>query len=182
MSTPMRNLWTIEEYYAAEEDAPVRHEFIGGHIRAMTGGTIPHARMIKNLVVAIEPAARAKGCETFVSDARLRIGDTAGYYPDLMVCCDADDNDDRYRTSPCLVIEVPSPSTTDKDQGEKLGMYELLPSLQAYLIVDPVRPIIEGHFRTKPNGRWKREQFGPTDYIALPCPEGVVLAVDDFYN
>lgn len=45
----------------------------------MTGGTIPHTRMIKNLLLAIEPSARAEGCVTFVSEARLRIGDTPGY-------------------------------------------------------------------------------------------------------
>jgi Uma2 family endonuclease len=72
----------------------------------MTGGPISHARTLHSLALAIGPAARAQGCETFTSDAMVRIGDTIAYYRDVMICCDADDDDEQFRFSPCLVVEV----------------------------------------------------------------------------
>jgi Uma2 family endonuclease len=113
----MQRLVTFDDYLASERVNDHKAEYVAGHVRAMTGGSISHARMIHALAMAIGPAAKGQGCETFTSDAMLRIGDTIAYYPDLMVRCDADDDDGNYRTSPCLVIEVLSPSTRKTDKA-----------------------------------------------------------------
>jgi Uma2 family endonuclease len=181
MSMPMQRLVTFDDYLAGEGVDDRKAEYVAGHVRATTGGSISHARMTHSLALAVGPAARAQGCETFTSDAMLRIGDTIAYYPDLMVCCDADDDDERFRTSPCLVVEVLSSSTRKTDKAEKVAVYELMPSLLAFALVNPDEPWIEYHTRSAPDRRWTRTTHGSGSAVTLPCPQGLVLAVDDLY-
>lgn len=182
MSVPMQRLVTFDDYLAGEGVDDHKAEYVAGHVRAMTGGSISHARMIHALAMAIGPMARAQGCETFTSDAMLRIGDTIAYYPDLMVCCDADDDDNRYRTSPCLVVEVLSPSTRKTDKAEKVAVYELMQSLLAFALVNPDEPWVEFHSRPASNRPWKRTTHGAGSSVLLPCPAGLELNIDDLYT
>ena len=165
MSVPLQRLVTIDDYLAGEGVNDRKAEYVAGHVRAMTGGSISHARMIHALAMIIGPAAKAQGCETFTSDAILRIGDTIAYYPDLMVCCDADDDNRNYRTSPCLMIEVPSPSTRKTDKAEKVAVYELMPSLLAFALVNPDEPWVEFHGRATSDQSWNARPMAPVP----PC-------------
>jgi Uma2 family endonuclease len=182
MSMPMQQLVAFEEYLAGEVGNDRKAEYVAGHMRAMTGGSIAHARMIHALAMAIGPAAKSHGCETFTSDAMLRIGDTIAYYPDLMVCCEPDDDDPRFRISPCLVVEVLSPTTRRTDKAEKVAVYELMPSLLAFALINPDEPWAEFHTRPAPDRPWKRTVYGPGSIVTLPCPAGLTLAIDDLYN
>ena len=143
MSMPAQQLVVFNDYLAAEMNRVGKCEYVAGHVRAMTGGWIAHARFVHTLAMPIGPVAKLLGCETFTSDAMLRIGDTIAYYPDLMVCCEPDDDDDQYRTSPCLIVEVLSSSTRKIDKTETVAVYELMPSLQAFLLVNPDEPWAE---------------------------------------
>jgi hypothetical protein len=69
MSMPMQRLVTFDDYLAAEGTNERKAEYVAGHVRAMTGGSIAHARMIHSLAMAIGPTAKQQGCETFTSDA-----------------------------------------------------------------------------------------------------------------
>ena len=181
MGMPMRRLVTFDDYLAGEEAGDSKNEYVAGHVRSMTGGSIAHARMVHALAMAIGPAAKVKGCEAFTSDAMLRVGDTIAYYPDLMVCCEPGDDDERYRASPCLVVEVLSPSTRKTDKTEKVAVYELMPSLLAFALVNPDEPWIELHFRSAPRDTWQRTTYGSGANVKIPCPAGLVLFVDDLY-
>jgi Uma2 family endonuclease len=182
MSTLMQRLVTFDDYLASEEANDGKCEYVAGHVRAMTGGSIAHARMVHALAMVVGPAAKAKGCETFTSDAMLRVGGTIAYYPDLMMCCEPGDDDERYRTSPCLVVEVLSPSTRKTDKTEKVAVYELMPSLLAFALVNPDETWIELHCRASPSDTWKRTTHGSGDKVTVPCPDGLVLVVDDLYT
>jgi Uma2 family endonuclease len=180
---------TIEEFQLFEAASDDKHEFVAGRViawnpdvgpRAMTGGSVAHARMAASLIAAIYPAARAKGCEVSTSDAWLKIGDLFNFYPDVMVCCDPTDNHEMYRTSPCLVVEVFSPSTRDKDQGVKLPAYLALPSLRGYLMIDPLTKWAELHWR-QPGQSWQSSEYHSGATIDLPCAD-VSIALDDLYR
>ena len=57
--------------------------------------------------------------------------------PDISVICDIDKLDDKGCVgAPDIVIEILSPSTSYKDEGEKLGLYELH-GVKEYWIVNP---------------------------------------------
>jgi Uma2 family endonuclease len=57
------------------------------------------------------------------------------YYPDVVVTCDPEDNDEYFVRRPVLVVEVASPSTFAIDRREKLMAYRKLPSLREYLLL-----------------------------------------------
>ena len=170
MSSVARQFLTFQEYLALEETSVVKHEFVGGVAYAMAGARASHNRMVARWASALEPPARASGCDTFIADMKLRIGDGVVYYPDLMVCCDETDDDELCRTSPCLIIEVLSPGTAVIDRREKLNGYLALPSLLTYLIVDPDVPMVEAHSRASPEQPWNHETHGRHGVISLTCP------------
>jgi Uma2 family endonuclease len=184
-SAQRRMLMTMDEFIAFENASETKHEFLGGHVYAMTGGSIAHAQVIANLLAVLHPAARSAGCRAFASDAMLRIGDIASFYPDLMVCCDPSDDDPRHRERPCLIVEVLSPSSVERDRETKLAAYTNLPWLKAYVIVDPLQPEVEVHTRLAPNhdaaGWAKPVIYGAGESFVLPCPDGFVLEVDTLY-
>jgi hypothetical protein len=44
---------TVDEYLQFEEKSPVRHEYVNGSIYAMTGVSVAHARIGRELVIAL---------------------------------------------------------------------------------------------------------------------------------
>lgn len=177
MSTPARNLLSMDEFMRWEQEQDVRHEYVGGHVYAMTGTSKQHNRVVGALVRSLSPAAAAHGCEAYFIDVKLRVGDLASFYPDFMICCEHEEDSDIWSESPCLIADVLSPGKTNRarDEETKLGMYLQIPSLLAYLIFDPIERVLEAHLRTAPGRPWTRSTYGATDLVPLPCPEGTVL-------
>jgi hypothetical protein len=148
---------TEVEYLAFEDAAETKHEFVDGLVydwpgyelgpHGHAGATRTHNRLRRNLLLALAPAAAASGCEAFGSDMRLRVRlqrrgrqTTRYYYPDAMVLCDLElrqneGDDEMHVTRPCVIVEVLSRGSGRIDRGEKLDLYQRLPSAQAYLIV-----------------------------------------------
>ena len=161
-------LYSWSEYLAWESRYPdTKWELHGGVITAMTGGSVPHASAIAELTALLVPAAKAHGCRAYASDVRLRINGSWSFYPDLGVYCDPEDDDVQFRERPGLLVEVASPSTRRIDRTEKLAVYTGLPSLEAYLVVEPEHLTITVFRR---DAGWSPEVYGPGETIELPCP------------
>ncbi len=163
---------TVEDYLAGEDASDIRHEYIGGRIYAMTGASVRHNRIAINLLTAIEPAARAKGCEVFMADVKLHLqagGEDVFYYPDLMVCCDPSDDHPYYRERPCLLVEILSESTERIDRREKWMAYTQIPGLQGYLILAQERMQASLYRR---DADWRGVHVDePDQCLDLPCVE-----------
>ncbi|WP_293070090.1 Uma2 family endonuclease [Okeania sp. SIO2B3] len=91
---------------------------------------------------------RGSGCKTFIGDMKVKIalaenGSDIFYYPDVMVTCDPQDTEKYYKSYPCLIVEVLSPSTEDLDRREKRLNYQSLGSLQEYVLVDKTEMKVE---------------------------------------
>jgi Uma2 family endonuclease len=107
-----------DEYVAFELAADSKHEFVDGVVRAMTGASIRHNRVALNLAVSLRRAAGDGPCEVSMEGVRLRINQKRHYYPDVMVCCD-EPQDSHSQSTPCLIAEVLSPTTSPIDWREK---------------------------------------------------------------
>ena len=129
------------DYLAGEQRSEVRHEWVGGRVFAMAGGSERHALMVGVVGAALLPGALAQGCRPFQQGRRLRVG-LATYYPDVMVVCGTA-GDDQFETDANVIVDVLSPSTRNIDRPEKAAGYATLPSLRQYLLVDPDRVRIE---------------------------------------
>ena len=159
MSQPASNeVLTVEEYLAGEQDGEVRHEYVAGHVYAMTGASARHALIVGAFFAAMLPRARERGCHLFTKDMKVHIrsgGEAFFYYPDLLLSCDPDDRADYYRERPCLVVEVLSEATARIDRREKLYAYTTIPSLRDYLLVAQDHRQVD-HYRREGDD-WRHE-------------------------
>ncbi|MDC0831450.1 Uma2 family endonuclease [Geitlerinema sp. CS-897] len=158
-----------EDYLAAEEISPIRHEYRDGEISAMTGGTRNHHAITANLHLILGNHLRDTGCRAFVEGMKTHIeANNVFYYPDIVVTCDDRDrpSDDPYISYPCLIIEVLSPSTERFDRTEKFADYRAIPSLSEYVLVASDRQHVEV-FQRQHDGRWTLGSEPNDDTIVL---------------
>ena len=160
--------FTPEEYFAWEEQQLERHEYMGGEVYAMSGGTIDRGTIALNFSSLLKIHLRGRGCKTLNSDCRVSIVGSSKYvYPDISVTCDdRDKTTAQYITYPCLIIEVLSPSTEAYDRGNKFRMYRQNPSLQEYVLVSTDAVEIE-LFRKSDGESWKIINYQAGDVVEL---------------
>ena len=182
---PQSQTYTLDEYRALEETAEFRNEYHDGRIIPMSGGTIDHNRIVRNLVRILDTAFRQKPYEVFTSDLRLWISQyRKGTYPDVMVIADKpvfNDNRTDEVLNPCLIVEVLSKSTEGYDRGDKFLYYRSIPEFREYLLVSQSEYFIE-HYRKTGEGQWLLQEYrGNEAEIALESV-GVSLVIKDMYE
>jgi Uma2 family endonuclease len=169
---------TFDEFLALEEAAEEKHELIGGIIYAMAGASRRHNEIVANLMLTIGPEARKHSCRGLAADQLVRVDDLNGKYPDFGVYCEPETHA-IYASTPCLLAEVLSPSSHERDKILKLVVYKRIESLRAYLIVDPVSRSVLAHLRDD-RGRWTALTCSETDVLTLPCPY-MLLSISDLF-
>jgi len=164
---------SVAEYLEAERQSPVRHELVQGEAVAMSGASLAHNRIVSNLVLALGPKLRARGCDVFSSDMRVKIPGSEAYaYPDLVIVCGEPQlEDEEFDTllNPTCLVEVLSPSTERYDRGHKAIAYRTLPSLGLLLLVSQEEARVEIQ-RRMPDGLWSIVDLSGLDSI-LELPE-----------
>jgi Uma2 family endonuclease len=174
-SIPQRH-YTVEEYFALEEQSGIRHEYFHGEIfpldgpAAMAGATFAHNTIKQNCVIALRQGLRGSGCRVFDENVRLGIEQDKQFtYPDVMVTCHPDDlRETRIARHPSLVIEVLSTSTEAHDRGWKFQQYQLLPELQQYVLVSQNKILVESYLRSSDNAWVLTTLRKLTDELPLP--------------
>lgn len=163
-----RRPFTADEFLVWEAQQALRHEYLAGDVFAMTGGTLDHNRLTRNLLMALCRRLDGTPCEAFSSDVMLRVEAADAYfYPDVIVTCsEADRRAERVISEPRVVAEVLSPSTAAHDWGAKFEAYSHLPGLAEYVLVEAER--IAVHV-LRPNAaqRWERWHCGAGDSLEL---------------
>lgn len=152
---------TPEEYLALEEKSPVKYEYIDGYIYAMAGALDPHVTIALNLASLVRNHVRGSGCRVYISDMKARIESlNRFYYPDVMVTCDQRDQETAgYKRFPCLIVEVLSDSTEGFDRGDKFADYQILETLQEYVLINTKKSRVEC-FRRNDQGLWVLQSYG----------------------
>src|SRR5215813_12278073 len=84
---PARHHYSYDEYLVYERDSGMKHEYDGGEIIAMAGGSRRHNALASRVSAALESARKAD-CIAFQSDQRVRILATGkATYPDASMVC-----------------------------------------------------------------------------------------------
>ena len=164
---------SFEEYLAREEASPERHEFVGGRVYAVAGGSERHDLAAGLVYEALAPGARAQGCRPFTANRKVRTA-SATYYPDVLVVCGPAAHR-LYESDAAVVVEVLSRSTEATDRREKATQYAQLAGMGLYLLVDPderrieVAVIVEGRltWRVFGAGSVVPTRYGDLDVDAL---------------
>lgn len=158
-SSPVSKL-TEQEYLAIERAAEFRSEFVNGEMFAMSGGTMNHADLQRNLLLELHLAVKMRGCKAVGPDLRVKISARTYVYPDVSVVCGkpaADENQDNL-LNPVVIVEVLSPSTEKYDRGLKFQLYRTIQSLKDYILVDQHQILVE-HYTRQPGGTWALKDY-----------------------
>lgn len=154
---PKKKKYTPAEYLALEETAEYKSEYENGEIVAMAGGSLNHARIIRNIDRAFGGKLK-KSCESITSEVKVRVENYQKfYYPDVLVFCGEPKFYQKRNDTiinPTLIVEVLSNSTEAKDRGEKFAAYQTLEVLQEYILVSQDKAKIE-QFARQNDGSWK---------------------------
>lgn len=173
----------IESYLAWEETQAERHEYCAGEVFAMSGGTDAHYTILGNFFAGLKTELSGTPCRPFVSGMKVRIqAADAVLYPDVFVTCDARDKTPEAvlaKSHPLLVVEVLSDSTAAYDRGRKFELYQQIPELQEYLIIEQDR-LHADLFRKNDAGLWVMHPAGEGGSIEL-ASVGLRLPLSDLY-
>jgi Uma2 family endonuclease len=156
------NYLTPEEYLQMEEKSDIKHEYIDGEIYAMAGASDPHVTIAGNLFALVRSHVRGSGCRVYISDMKAQIEKlNRYYYPDVMVTCDERDRENsKSKNYYCLIVEVLSESTESFDRGDKFADYQLVETLQEYVVINTKRQRVEC-FRRSTQGLWILQTYTP---------------------
>lgn len=171
------------EYLAFELVSEQKHEYLSGGVYAMAGATNRHNRIVMNCAGSLHASLKGKPCSPFNSDTKVRIRQITGtrfYYPDVMIVCDPNPEEDSFQDSPSVIIEVISESTRRIDEGEKKDSYLTIPGLSTYLLVEQDLAKVVAYRRTE-------KGFDPEIFQGLestvPLPEvEAELALAEVYD
>lgn len=158
----------FDELMAFEAASPVRHEYIGGRLYAMAGGTPKHADLGTNIAIAVGGRLRGKPCRGSSNDQRVRFDRTENwYYPDFLIKCPPfrfHGRDKDALMNPRAVFEVLSPSTEVFDRTSKFDQYKTNAELTDYVLVSGDEVRVE-HFRKLENDKWEQTVFIGRDKV-----------------
>lgn len=151
---------TVDEYLALVAQSAGKHEYVNGHILAMSGGTPAHSLIAGNALFCINETLFEKRpeCSAFTSDARVHVESSKAYfYPDISMVggpIETAAEDALSIVNPLLIVEVLSPSTEGYDRGDKFHAYMQIPSFREYLIIDSRRPAVDVYYRKEKGRSW----------------------------
>lgn len=174
---------TEEEYLAFEEKSDIRHEYVDGHIFAMTGASDAHNVICLNLGAFIHGHLRGGPCLAYMNDMKVRIeSGKRYYYPDIMVSCEAFAPKGVHKSKPVLIVEILSQSTKQTDLREKLVAYQNIPSLMEYVVVYQDRQQLQAYRRID-NNNWELEVLIRGDTLTLSSlQKPLVVPLDIIYE
>lgn len=174
----------LQAYLDWEAVQPERHEYIAGEVFAMTGARGTHNLIAGNVYMALRQHLRGSPCRTHIEGMKLQVqAADAVFYPDVFVTCDPQDLGEQAelaKTAPKLVVEVLSDSTAAYDRGLKFELYQRLPSLQEYLLIEQHR-VHADLFRRNAEGLWVLHPSGPGSEVRLDSV-GLVLTMEAIYE
>ena len=183
--TPQRvPYFTHEEFLDREQESRFRHEFHNGRIEMMAGGSHAHSIIGTNCSGELRNALQGRDCEVHGEALMIRIAAAdKSTYPDAMVICGEPvftDNRKLVVTNPLVIVEVLSPATEAYDRGEKFAAYQLLPSLQEYVLVSQETPLVEVYRRTVSG--WTKFEFPGLEATITLQSLGVTLPASAIYS
>jgi Uma2 family endonuclease len=184
MSSEPKHRLTVHDYLTLERRAETRSEYLDGEMFAMAGASHEHNVIVTNLVAALRPQLRSKGCTLYANDMRVRTPTDFLAYPDVIVLCGEKRFDDPRRDTvlnPTVIFEVLSESTQEYDRGTKIAHYREIPALAEILLIAQDRPHVE-HYLRQAADRWLLTEVHDLPHTLDLSSVGCKLALVDVYE
>jgi len=168
---------SLEDYLRDELSADVKHQYLDGYVYAMSGASRNHERIALNVASELARHLKDKPCEPFSSDLKIKAGNYL-FYPDAMVVCDDPVSHEYYTETPVLVVEVLSKSTRRIDETVKRRVYQSIPSLQEYVLIE--QDIVDVEVCRRSEG-WVSNHYFLGDAVRFESVD-LTLSVADIYT
>jgi len=170
---------TLDEFLSWEERQQQRFEYDGAEIQAMPGGSMAHARIQANLILAL--GVRLRGGPCFVVGSEIKIRTTTSIrYPDAMVICSKASPRATDTSDPVVVFEILSPSSASNDLGGKNAEYQTLASLRRYVVLHQSLAAAEV-FAKGEDGAWRHEFLTGEGVLGMPEIE-IDVPIQEIYE
>jgi Uma2 family endonuclease len=173
---------TADEFFDWIETQSEPYELVDGMpVRMIAGVSQAHSVATTNIVVALDPSAKTKGCRTTSSDTAVRTGQYGVRYPDVVVDCGPPDPSAKEAARPTVVVEVSSPGTMAIDLTDKIDEYQAHEDIQVIMLVEP-DVISVKVYRRDVHGLWNVEKYGNLDQ-SVDLPEvGSFVGLRNVYD
>jgi len=148
-------VYSVDEYFALDEQSKEKLEYRNGKIKVMSGGTAKHSEIAARIIAILVNTLDQSDIKyrVYTSDTKIQIPSYSTFvYPDaVVVSLEPEFYQDRKDiiTNPLLVVEVLSPSTQNYDRDGKFLAYRTIPSFQEYLLIDQDRPQVTTFYRNE---------------------------------
>ncbi len=177
--------YTLEEYFAIDRNAEGRFEYFDGQVFELSGVSLNHGRIERNLGTRLTEPAFAKGCEVFPANVRVRVPALPTYrYPDLSVVCGQVEYVEigglQCLVNPVLLVEVLSESTAAYDADGKFREYKSIETFREYVLVSQMEPSIT-HYLKHNERFWLQSQYTAGESLRITTLD-YDLQVDDVYR
>ncbi|MEO7718963.1 MAG: Uma2 family endonuclease [Capsulimonas sp.] len=174
-----------DKYLATERASDLRSEYISGEVVTMAGASNRHETIVINLAGQLSNKLRRTSCRPLGGGLRIRIREANYLYADLTVICGAiklvDDGYDDTLLNPTVIFEILSKTTEDRDHGVKWRLYQQIPSLEHYVIVDQITACVEIYTRHADVDWLVHTETGLEGQFTLSAI-GVTLSLADLYE
>jgi len=167
-----------KEYLTGEIISEVKHEYVNGEVFAMAGTSKNHERISGNIYRKLGSHLDGSPCEPFGSDIKVRVPTGSYRYPDCMVVCDDDSDDEYYTQSPIILVEVLSRSTRQVDEKDKRMEYLNIPSLQEYILIE--QDFVDVEVVRRSSG-WQSQHYFLGDELYLASID-LTISVEALYQ
>jgi len=179
MNLAVRKPMSLAEFLEWEERQELRYEFDGVEPSAMTGGSLRHAAIQRNLAMAIGNRLRSKPCQFFGSDLKIQAAESSSRYPDGIVLCSDLDPSLKIVRNPVVIFEVLSPSTAATDRIVKAREYQATPSVKQYVMLEQER--IGATVLVRAQDGWSALILKDDDTLDMP-EIGLAIPLVEFYE
>ena len=85
-------IWTVEQYLVLERYSTIKHEYHGGYVYALAGGSQAHSQIAGNVLTLLRTGVRGSGGRALNPDIKIRQSPDDYVYADAVVTCDPRDD------------------------------------------------------------------------------------------
>ena len=171
---------TRGEFFSWAQAQGARYEFDGFEPVAMTGASINHNHILRNIHRALDARLRGSSCFPLgPDDGVATIGD-AVRYPDAIITCTRTLGTSYLVERPVVVFEVISPGNSAIDRITKVREYLAVASIHTYVIVEQ-NSIGITVLRRNDDSAWIATTLTADDALRLHEPE-VEIPVAELYE
>jgi Uma2 family endonuclease len=181
MSISLPRPWTRDEFFTWAATQEGRYEFDGFQPVAMTGRTVNHAIITRNLHRALDARLRGSRCQPLGPDAGVTTVSNAIRYPDALVTCSGA-LDGEALTVPGVVVlfEVLSSTTGRTDRIIKVREYAAIEQVRRYVILESTGVGLTVLERQGANDAWIAATLTTGDTLRMP-EIGIEIPLAEFY-